>query len=223
MWDTATARTNPASHRMTRVARVRFDVPAALRQSPTRLPPVSLLQLPVVSPMNPPVRDPTLVRLWRTIPSAGGPDVVVAFPAVVPGDPHVASVRRRTPALVNRSRRPDANHNLRERSRRQQCKSKQYCQCNLLHNEKHLQGLEVLPNTPSIPALLKRSTRYAANACAPILEPHSRHFYHLRFFSNEPDCSVESFSRNLHRRRRSPVIERRVTGSGALEDHNHPH
>ena len=87
---------------------------ARFRHALHRLPPVSFLQLPMVSPVDPFVRNPALVLLRRTVPAAGGPDVVVAFIAVVPRDPHVSPLRGRTTALVNRRRRSDANHNLRK-------------------------------------------------------------------------------------------------------------
>jgi hypothetical protein len=83
-------------------AKGRSEVSASFVLLPSDLLPVSFPQLPMIAPMNPPMRNPMLVLLRRTFPSTGGQDVVVAFITVVPGDPHVAPVRRRTPVLVNR-------------------------------------------------------------------------------------------------------------------------
>jgi hypothetical protein len=99
------------------------------------LPPVPFLHLPMIATVSPSVSNPALVFLGRTVPAAWGPYVVVAFVAVITVDPHISTVWRRTPALVNGRRRPYANCNLRKRSRREHRESKQECQCNFLHGE----------------------------------------------------------------------------------------
>jgi hypothetical protein len=68
----------------------------------------------MIAAVDPLVRDPTLVSLGWTIPAAGGPDVVVAFVAMIAVDPYIPPIRRRRPAFVDGWRWPDANHNLRK-------------------------------------------------------------------------------------------------------------
>ena len=75
------------------------------------------------------------------LPAAGGPDVVVALPAMIAVDPHIASIRRRATPLNNRSRRPDANHDLRERGRSGERKCKQQRECKFLHDKSIPPGL----------------------------------------------------------------------------------
>ena len=87
------------------------------------LPPVSFLHLPVIAMVDPPGSNPTLVFLGRTLPAAGGPDVVVALPAVVAGDPHVTPIRWPAAVFVHGPRWTYADHNLRKRGRREQCES----------------------------------------------------------------------------------------------------
>src|ERR1035441_8075235 len=69
--------------------------------SKLNLTPVPFNHHPFSMAMHPMVRHPTLVFLRRTIPAARGPDVVVAFVAVIAVDPNISTIRRRTPALVN--------------------------------------------------------------------------------------------------------------------------
>src|SRR5208337_3142466 len=96
---------------------------------------MSFLHLPVIAMMYPPVSNPSLVFTGWALPPAGGPDVVVALPAMIAVDPHVTPFRRPATVFVHGRRGADANHNLRKRCRRKQCESKQQCQCNLLHDE----------------------------------------------------------------------------------------
>jgi len=99
------------------------------------LPPVAFNQHPFPMAVNPMMRNPACALMGRTIPAARCPDVVVPFPAVITGNPHVSPLRRRTPLFVDGRRRRDTNRNLRKRGRRNQRKSKQNCPCNLLHSE----------------------------------------------------------------------------------------
>jgi hypothetical protein len=48
------------------------------------------------------------------------PDVVIAIPAMISGDPHKARLRGRARVFYNDRRWADANHNLRVCSRRNQ-------------------------------------------------------------------------------------------------------
>jgi hypothetical protein len=75
--------------------------------------------------VNPLVRGPTLAGMGRTLPAAGDPDITAVVPAVIAVDPHESSLRRPTAFFDDGSRRANADHNLRERSRREQCECKQ--------------------------------------------------------------------------------------------------
>jgi hypothetical protein len=79
---------------------------------------VAFNQDPAIVVVNPLVRNPDGVGLGRTVPAAGNPDIAVAIPVVITGDPHVAAIGWRRAALNDGSRRANANHNLRKRSRR---------------------------------------------------------------------------------------------------------
>jgi hypothetical protein len=105
------------------------------------LPPVSFLHLPMVAAVSPPVGDPALVFTGWTIPATGGPNVTVTLPTMVAVDPHVAPIRRRATAFVDRRRWANANRNLRKGGRGVESKSKQQRQCNLLHDESIPPGL----------------------------------------------------------------------------------
>ena len=104
-------------------------------QPETVLPPMALDHHPLTMAMDPLVGDPVRVGMGRTLPAARNPDVVVARPALVAVDPHKSSIRRRTGALIDGSRRPHANRHLRKSSRGKQSKSQQRCQCNLFHDK----------------------------------------------------------------------------------------
>jgi hypothetical protein len=95
----------------------------------------------MVAAVNPPVRNPTLALMGRTIPAAWGPDVVVAFPVVITGDPYITAIGGPAAFFMDAWRRPDANHNLRKRSRRGESESEQQCQCNFFHDESNLLSL----------------------------------------------------------------------------------
>ena len=73
----------------------------------------------------PPVSDPALALMGRTLPAAGNPDVVVAIPAVIAVDPHETTLRRPAALFNDRGRGANADHYLRKRCRRQQCESEQ--------------------------------------------------------------------------------------------------
>jgi len=79
----------------------------------------------MIAAAPPAVSDPTLVFLGRTIPATGGPDVVVAFVAVIAGDPHITPIRWPAAIFVNGRRRRDADHNLRKRCRGAKSESEQ--------------------------------------------------------------------------------------------------
>ena len=74
--------------------------------------------------MNPPVINPVLSWMRRAFPAACGPDVVVAFVAVIAADPHIAPIRGGSPDFNDWRRWTYANHNLRKRSHRTKCEGK---------------------------------------------------------------------------------------------------
>jgi hypothetical protein len=88
----------------------------------------------MIAAVDPTVGDPTLAGMGWTIPATGSPDVAGAVPAVVAVYPNVTTIGGRTAALYDGWRRPDANHNLRKRSRGKHGESKQQCQCNFFHD-----------------------------------------------------------------------------------------
>jgi hypothetical protein len=106
----------------------------------------------MVAMVFPPVGNPMLTRMRRTVPVASGPDVMIAFIAMIPVDPHITPVRRWRTTLNNRRRWPDTNHDLRIRSHREHGESKQYCKCNLLHGESIPPVFEGLRNVSFRPA-----------------------------------------------------------------------
>jgi len=116
------------------------------------LPPVPFPHFPVVVHTNPAVSNPMCAGVRRTIPVAGGPDVLAAVPTVKSIDPHIATVRRWPTTLNNGRRWSYANHNLRIRRRRHQCKSKQQCQCNFFHDESCPPGVLSFRNSTCGPA-----------------------------------------------------------------------
>jgi hypothetical protein len=71
---------------------------------------------------------------WPIIVAAN-PDVVIPLVLVVAVNPHVSTLGRWTGVLINRSRWPNADHNLRHGGHRAKGESEQNCQCNLLHHE----------------------------------------------------------------------------------------
>jgi hypothetical protein len=72
----------------------------------------------MITTMDPPVGNPALMFLGRTIPAAGRPDVMVTFITVIAVDPHITPIGRRPAAFVNGRRRTDANRDLRKHCRR---------------------------------------------------------------------------------------------------------
>jgi hypothetical protein len=68
----------------------------------------------MIAPVNPPVRNPTLVFMGWTLPAAGGPDVVVTFIAVIAVDPYVTTFRRPAALFVDWVRGANADRNLRK-------------------------------------------------------------------------------------------------------------
>ena len=75
-------------------------------------------QHPFSVAVNPFVRHPVPTWLWRTIPAAGSPNIVVALPAVVAINPHESLLRRPTAFFNDWGRGANADHNLRKRCRR---------------------------------------------------------------------------------------------------------
>jgi hypothetical protein len=96
---------------------------------------VTFLHLIMIAAMPPAVSNPTLPFMGWTLPASRGPDVVVAFIAVISIDPHVTTIGGPAAFFVHGWRRPDANRNLRKRSHRGESESEQQCQCNLFHDE----------------------------------------------------------------------------------------
>jgi hypothetical protein len=105
----------------------------------------------MVAMVFPPVGNPMLTRMRRTIPVTSGPDVMIAFITMITADPHISPIRRRRTTLNNRGWGPDTNHDLRIRSRREDGESKQNCKCNLLHGESIPPVFEGLRNTSFVP------------------------------------------------------------------------
>jgi hypothetical protein len=76
------------------------------------LAPVSLRQNPAVATVNPAMGYPMGTGPRRLFPPSRGPDVSVAFPTMVPGNPHMVTAGpRRTPLVYSMGWR-DANHNI---------------------------------------------------------------------------------------------------------------
>jgi hypothetical protein len=94
----------------------------------------------VIAVTNPFVGNPDGVLMRWTFPAAGGPDVMISIPAMVAVNPHEASLRRWASMFDNRWGRPDANGNLRKGSNRDERESKQYGECNFLHDKPVLLG-----------------------------------------------------------------------------------
>jgi hypothetical protein len=82
----------------------------------------------------------------RTIVVAGDPYVVVTLVLVIARNPHKSAFRRRSGILINRSRWPYANHNLRYGTHRTKGESEQNCQCNLLPHQSNPPGMSCAHN-----------------------------------------------------------------------------
>src|ERR1019366_1972361 len=76
------------------------------------LAPVSVVLSVAVPSVNPAVRDPALVRLWRHFPPSLVPSVSVAIPTMVPGNPHMVTAGSPTGPLDMNPGWRYANHNL---------------------------------------------------------------------------------------------------------------
>jgi hypothetical protein len=79
---------------------------------------VPFLHLIMIAAMPPAVSNPPLARMFRTLPAAGSPDVVVAIVAVIASGPYITPLRRTAAVFVDAMRRADANRDLRKRSHR---------------------------------------------------------------------------------------------------------
>src|ERR1700722_19254252 len=55
---------------------------------------------------------PHRVRVWRTFPTAGSPDISMPVPSVITADPYIATPRRNSAPFDDLSRRVYSNHNL---------------------------------------------------------------------------------------------------------------
>jgi hypothetical protein len=91
----------------------------------------------------PAMSHPNRVVMRGTFPAAGSPDIVVAFPPVVAGDPDKSALRWIAAALNDRGRRPFAMVVLRKGSRRKQTKREQHRHYNFLDHEILLFGSTV--------------------------------------------------------------------------------
>jgi len=103
---------------------------------PSELAPVTFNQNPFAVPMLPAMSHPHRVVMGGTFPAAGGPDIVVAFPAVIAGDPNKSALRRIATTFSDRGWRTFTMVVLRKGSRRHQAERKQHRQCNLLDHGK---------------------------------------------------------------------------------------
>jgi hypothetical protein len=72
----------------------------------------------MVAAVNPAMGNPASAGMRWTLVVAGSPYVCAAFVTVIAILPHISLARRRTAPLVNGSRWPDADNNLRQRSHR---------------------------------------------------------------------------------------------------------
>jgi hypothetical protein len=97
--------------------------------------------------------NPVAAGMGRTIPVASGPDVMIAFIAMIPVDPYITPVRRWRTMLNDRRWGSDTNHDLRIRSRREHGESQQNCKCNLLHGQSIPPVFESLRNASFVPCL----------------------------------------------------------------------
>ena len=80
---------------------------------PFNLAPVSFAHLPVVVHTYPAVPLPMRAWVWRPVIVPIYPDIMIAIPAVISRDPHVAGFRGRTGMFHNHSGWTHANHDLR--------------------------------------------------------------------------------------------------------------
>jgi len=134
--------------------RKRGNLPAFFFASCTRnLPPVPFHKHPAIVMMDPPVRHPNRAGMRRTVPTAGNPHIAVAVPVMVARNPHVPAFRRWRPALNDRGRRSNANHNLRKRNCRRQTKGKKKCHQRFFHRNSILQAICRFPE-PERPGVL---------------------------------------------------------------------
>jgi hypothetical protein len=108
---------------------------------------------PVVVYPNPAMGNPVRTGMWRVIPTAGNPHVVITIPAVITGNPYNAGFRGRSGTLDNHGRRRYSNDDLCDGGHRRQCKSKQYCKCKFLHGESIPPVFVGLRNPCSVPLL----------------------------------------------------------------------
>jgi hypothetical protein len=80
------------------------------------LAPMPLDQNPAVSMVPPSMCHPVGMVPWRPFPPSRAPDVGVAIPTMVPGDPNIFTAGRRPPPFDYSMGWPDANHNIARRS-----------------------------------------------------------------------------------------------------------
>lgn len=106
-----------------------------------RLLPVTLDQDILAMAMDPMVGDPALTPMGRLLVVTGRPDIMVGVVAMIAGLPYISLPGRCATPFMHWRGWPDADHNLRERRRRDQGKCEQECQCDFLHENRVLQGL----------------------------------------------------------------------------------
>ena len=97
------------------------------------LAPVAFDQDVTAIAMDPVMGNPTRVRMRRTIPAAGNPDVTGAIPAVIAIDPDKFRAWARAARFNDGSGRSYTDHNLRKRGGRQQSSGKQQSWQKFLH------------------------------------------------------------------------------------------
>src|SRR5580658_7043257 len=72
--------------------------------------------------VDPFMRNPYLMRMRRLVPFASGPHVGVSVPAMIPGNPYIASAWRSPPPLHDGVRGRRLNHDLLSRGVEHQCR-----------------------------------------------------------------------------------------------------
>lgn len=102
---------------------VRIRLPGPFRGE-IGLPPVSLYQDIAAPPVNPAMSYPVGMRPRRLFPTSLGPNVRVAIPTLVSGNPNMGAARRRSPPFDDHMGRRDANENIgRCRENHRPCKN----------------------------------------------------------------------------------------------------
>jgi hypothetical protein len=130
------------------------------------LPPMPFYHYPSAVAMDPTVGDPMRMWIRWTLPVSRNPDIVVACPTLIAGNPDESPLRRWTGTLVHGSRRPHAYYDLRKGGRREQNQAKQSCQCNLFHDQSILL-VRLSSESTRRSGQVSLPTRSRENSCAP--------------------------------------------------------